>query len=210
MGYKSLRLLLLASVTQASANPDNLGAYLPRFIRENLVTSWDEHSLQRLDCRLEVNMTVKSAAPQDALGHVWDVQFSDGKSGVFHVPPDDEEVDDLEAHSLRLWGAEGQLSADEVESALVDDDGSLRFSFAELMGEVVHDAEASSRSDEQLGAGRASLPTGTARARQRLIEAVHTYGMVRHAHARCHDTLPIDICSERCDRLPVSSHPWRR
>ena len=156
-----------------------LAAYSARFMRENLAQSWDHHSLQRIDCRLSPNVSLTAARQLDSQGRLWNLTFSDGAYGTFVPPPAafGDEAESVDQYPPHLWGADGVIEAAEVESMLVKDGGALRFPFVDLMGDSVVDEQASVRADEQLGAGRASLPTPTARARQRLIEAVHKYGM---------------------------------
>jgi len=174
--HPTVYTMTLITLSLATLTSSNLNRFAPQLVRENLVSSWDPTSLQRLDCRLPADINLTTAEPMDDIGKHWKVSFDDGVVGEFAVPPGDIEEVELEHLPKKLWGSEG-MSVKDLETVL-NAGGSARFSYELLMGDsTCDDPDCASRASEQLGAGRARLSSATARARQSLFEAVQMYGM---------------------------------
>jgi hypothetical protein len=77
-----------AEVVSSAAPSANtaLEGFSPQLVRENLKSSWDSSSIQRLDCRLPPSVDITSAVPIDGHGRRFMVNFSDGnKPGLMSV-----------------------------------------------------------------------------------------------------------------------------
>ena len=142
------------------------------FLRENLRECWDASSLQRTVNNLEMNITLVSGTPLTSSS--WQLEFSDGATGVFHLPT--ETAVDIEQWEKQLWGG-SDGSGHDLLSLLGTHhaEGGIRFSWDELEVEV--DTSGQVRTSEQLGEGRANLSQPAAAARAKLIEATHVHGM---------------------------------
>jgi len=172
----SLILCLSVSlVTGEDKGETQLSDFSPLLIRENLKSSWDSASLQRLDNRLPSSINITYSEPLDHEGRRFRVSFSDGASGEFTIPPNDDQDDDITGHARSLWGPSGS-SASKIEGMLMKPDGALRFKYSDIMGDQSAGC-AANRATEQLGADRTGLPQESVRARMDLMEALRKYGI---------------------------------
>lgn len=146
------------------------------FLRENLNSSWDTTSLQRLSCNLPQDLKLtssKAVGPSE-----FELEFSDGARGLFVMPqPADASLD---TKPKTLWPDSKQ-----AETALAADwqDGGLSFDWHDL---GVDESSEGGRTPEQLNQGRALLPGQVAAARSALLERIHEWGMavVKNAPAK--------------------------
>jgi len=154
------------------SNSDGQFEFHTKFLRENLANAWDHSSLQRVANNVSADVKLLSAEPCGPIE--WNLKFSDGTSGKFALPPREDK--DLKDYPRELWGGE-KMPVSEIENLLLNvhfQKGGLLFEHEELMHD---DFEGANRAPEQLGQGRANLPTSVANARAKLFEAVHKYGM---------------------------------
>ena len=150
------------------------------FLRENISSAWDAHSLQRVDNKMwHVSQVLTSKSLTETS---WELTFDDGVTGTFHLPAQ-EARKDVEDYPRTLWGGDATESSGPLASTAMlqllsqrHEQGGLRFSWKELEIENVLDTTTQLQ-PEQLGEGRANLSPSAALARSALIEATHTYGM---------------------------------
>lgn len=128
----------VAFTVLGSVRASGVETFSPRFVRENLDTSWDVSSLQRLDCRIDPEVKITEATPLDAVGSNFKVSFDDGGSGHFVPPPLtpppslETSCPDRDSNGCRnLWGPVGE-SPVTVEAAAMVPGGGLRFTYASL------------------------------------------------------------------------------
>lgn len=162
-----------------------LGHLPTPFLRENLQTSWDKTSLQRLSCNLPLDLSLTSA--KEVGDAKWELEFSDGAKGLFVLPPSPEES--LSAKPRELWN-----DPNVVDDLLQKDfsQGGLRFDWKDLGFKPQDD----DRVPEQLGQGRALLAREVAVARAALLERIHEWGIAVIKHAPTEPNQGRLLCDE--------------
>ena len=152
-----------------------VGAFLPKFLRENTIEAWDGSSKQRLDFCLPLDLQVRDVAPvefssPDYSGPAFRLQFSDGHLGHF-TPP--RPADTMWSNELRrqeklLWGSE---EAAQVRGELRDGHGPLRFEWKDLQ----ENPSVAKRWIEAMHSHGLALVAGLPSSEDKPFEGVHAF-----------------------------------
>lgn len=169
----ALRGLCTSTMVTLTSSSGEVHNFPVAFVRENINSAWDPHSLQRVDNQMWDVSAVLSSEPLTPSS--WRLTFNDGAVGDFHLPPTQGDVD-IEDQSKVIWGGSAFVPGDAVSSLLSSRaaDGGIRFSWDELQ---IDEHISPERAASQLGEGRANISRDAATARAALIEATHRYGI---------------------------------